>query len=424
MKTKVKQLTDTSVQLTITLDQKELEDAQQVALTKLAKEVKAPGFRKGKVPASVAAKHVDPNALSEQTLNDALSKSVAQAFLDEKIQALDRPQVEIKAYVPGQELEFTAETEVLPEVKLGNYKKLGVKRVLGKVEKSDVDEVIERMRKGLSERKSVKRAAKTGDEVLIDFVGKKDGTAFSGGSANDYTLALGSSQFIPGFEEGVVGHKAGDKFDVPLTFPKDYHAKEMAGAKVVFEVNLKDVKELQLAELDDEFAKKAGPFKSLKELKDDIKRELTTNKEREADEKFKSELVEKLVNASKIPVPNILVEDQKRSIEQDFIQNLAYQGLTVDAYLQNKNLTHDEWIKTEVEEAAINRVKSGLALSELSKVEKITASDKELAEKINEYQERFGNKSEQDFTTPEIQRDIANRLLTDKTIDRLVEINS
>lgn len=423
MKTNVKKLTDTTVELTITVGKSELEDAEKVALVKLAKEIKAPGFRKGKVPASVAAKHVDPNVLTEETLNNALSKAVSQAFLDQKIQALDRPQVEIKKFIPSQELEFTAETEVMPEVKLGKYKKMGVKREVGKVDKKDIDDVIERMRKGLSERKAVKREAKNDDETVIDFVGSRDGTPFSGGAAQDYTLTLGSGQFIPGFEEGVVGHKAGDKFEIPLTFPEDYHSKELAGADVVFEVTLKEVKELKLPDLDDKFAKKAGPFKSFKELSEDIKRELTTTKEREADDKLKSALVEKLVKNSHVPVPQILVDDQKKSIEQDFAQNLAYQGLTLQSYLESKNLTHDEWLKTEVMEAAENRVKSGLVLAELSKVEKINASDEELAAKINEYQERYGNKSNEDFTTPEIQRDIANRLLTDKTIERLVELN-
>lgn len=422
MKTKVKQLTDTTVELTITLGKSELDDAQQVALTKLAKTVKAPGFRKGKVPPSVAAKHVNPNELTEQTLNDALSKAVSQAFLDENIPALDRPQVEIKKFVPGQELEFTAEAEVMPQVKLGSYKKLGVKKVVAKVEKANIDEVVERMRKGFAERKPVKREAKTGDEVLIDFLGKKDGEPFDGGKAVDYKLELGSGQFIPGFEEGVVGHKAGDKFDLPLTFPKDYHAENLAGADVVFEVNLKEVKEVVEPKLDDTFAKKAGPFKTLKELTSDIKRELESVREREADEKFKNELVEKLISASKVPVPEILVSDQMRSIEQDMVQNLAYQGMALQSYLDVKKLTLDEWRDSEVRDAAVNRVKAGLVLAELSKVEKITATDEELANKINEYQERYG-KSGEDFTTPEIQRDIANRLLTDKTIDRLVELN-
>ncbi len=424
MKTTVKQLSDTKVVLTIILDKQELADAEQVALTKLSKTVKAPGFRAGKVPASVAAKHVDPNALTQQTLDDALSKAVSKAFTEENIQALDRPQVDIKKFVPGQELEFVAEAEIFPKVTLGDYKKLGVKKTVGVVKPADVDDVIDRMRQGFAERKDVERAAKDGDEVVIDFVGKKDGVAFEGGTAEDYKIVLGSNQFIPGFEEGVVGHKPGEQFDLDLSFPADYHAADLASAKVTFTTTLKAIKDVVLPEVNDELAAKAGPFTTVAELKADIKRELTVGREREALDKLKDELVGKLVEVSTVPVPEILVTDQSQSIEQDMTQNLAYQGMSLDMYLTSKKLTKDEWVATEVKTAAENRVKAGLVLSELSKVEKITATNEELAEKIRQYQEQYGNKSGQDFTTPELQRDIANRLLTDKTIDRLVELNS
>lgn len=422
MKTSIKHVSDTKVAVTITVAKEELQDAEQVALTKLARDLKTPGFRKGKVPISVAAKYVDPNVLAEQTLNDALSKAVSQAFTDENISALDRPEVDIKKYVPGEELEFVAEAEVLPKITLGKYKKMGVKKTVAKVTEAEVKDVLGRMQKGLAKREEVDRAAKDGDEVVIDFVGKKDGTAFDGGTATDYTLALGSNQFIPGFEEGIVGHKAGEEFDIDLTFPADYHAKDLAGAAVVFTVTLKAVKEVVLPKLDDEFAKNAGDFKSLEALEADIKRELMTSNERRAEDDYKDALIEKLIELSTIPVPDILVEDQSRSIEQDMTQNLQYQGITLDQYLDSKQLTHEQWYEGEVKPAAIKRVQAGLVLAELSKVEKVTATDEELAEKINLYQQQYGQTGE-NFTTPELQRDIANRLLTEKTIDLLVELN-
>lgn len=423
MKTTVKHLSDTKVELTISLGEKELKDAELVALAKIARELKVPGFRKGKVPASVAAKNVDPNTLGQQTLDDALSKAVSEAFVDEKIQALDRPQVEVKKFVPGKELEFTAEAEIIPKITLGDYKKLTVKKDKVAVTAKDVDEIIERIRQGFAERKSVDRAVKDGDEVVIDFVGKKDDVAFDGGTAKDYSLKIGSNQFIPGFEEGIIGHKKGDKFDLKLKFPKEYHSKDLAGAAVVFSVTLNEVKEVVLPELTDELAAKAGPFTSVQELKDDIKREITTQKEREAEDKQKDALVARLIEVSTVPVPEILVQDQMQSIERDMMQNLAYQGMSIDMYLDSKKLTREKWLETEVRDAAVNRVKAGLVLAELSKVEKVTATNEELAEKVNLYQQQFGNKAGQDFTTPEIQRDLANRLLTDKTIDLLVALN-
>lgn len=427
MKTIVKHLTDTKVELTISLDAKELKAAEQVALTKLAQSAKVPGFRKGNVPASVAAKHVDPNALSQQTLEDALSKAVAEAFTAEDIQALDRPSVEIKKFVPGSELEFTAESEILPKVKLGDYKKLKAQKAKTTVAAKDVDEIIERMRQGLAEKTEVARAAKNDDEAIIDFVGKKDDIAFDGGTATDYSLVLGSNSFIPGFEEGIIGKKPGDTFDLELEFPKDYHSADLKGAKVTFSTTLKSLKEAKLPEVNDELAAKSGPFTSVKELKDDIKRELTQQKEREAVEKLKDELVGELVDVSTIPVPQILADDQARNIEQDMTQNLVYQNISLDQYIENQGFKDkDDWLEKEVKPAAQKRVKAGLALAELSKELKIEATSEELANHINLYKEQYANNEEalKQFDQPEVQRDIANRLLTEKTVDKLVALNT
>lgn len=427
MKTTVKNLSDTKVQLTIALGAEELAAAEQVALTKLARDLKVPGFRKGKVPVSVAAKHVDPNALQEQVLENAISKAVAEAFMNEKLQALDRPAVEVKKFVPAQELSFTAEVEVVPPVKLGNYQKLKAKAEAVKVTAQDVDEIIQRMQENFAEKVVVDRPAQNGDEAVIDFVGKKDGVAFEGGTAKEYGLKLGAGQFIPGFEEGVIGHKAGEEFDLDLTFPKDYHAKELAGAKVVFSVTLHTVNELKQPELNDEFAAKCGPFTSMDELKDDIKREVTAQKEREAAEKLKDALVTELADASKVALPELLVEDQMRSIEQDMMQNLMYRGMTLDTYLSAQQFADkDAWLKKEVRPAAEARVKAGLVLAELSKELKIDVSHEEVSAQIDIMKQQYGKdaKMAAQFDNPEVHRNIANRMITDKTVEKLVELNS
>lgn len=426
MKTTVKKLSDTKVELTISLGSEELSAAEQVALTKMAADVKVPGFRKGKVPVSVAAKHVNPAALQEQTLDNALSKAVAEAFMAEKIQALDRPAVDVKKFVPGQELEFTAEVEIIPPVKLGNYKKLKAKRQAVKVEDKEVEEIITRMRENFTEKTEVKRAAKEGDEAVIDFTGKKDDVPFDGGAAKDFALKLGSGQFIPGFEEGVVGHKAGETFDLKLTFPKDYHAKELAGADVVFTVTLHKVNELSLPEVNDEFAAKCGPFTSVDELKADIKREIIAQKEREADEKLKDDLVGELAEASKVALPELLIDDQIRSIEQDLMQNLMYRGLTLDSYLQTQKFTDkDDWRAKEARPAAEKRVKAGLVLAELSKELGVEVSHEELSTQIEAMKQQYGRdpKIAERFNDPNVHRDIANRMITDKTVEQLIELN-
>lgn len=426
MKTTVKNLSETKVEVTITLDAEALANAEKVALVKLSKNAKVPGFRKGKVPASVAAKHVDPQSLQEQLLDDAISKAVAEAFIAEKIQALERPAVDIKKYVPGDLLEFTAEVEVLPEVTLGDYKKLNVKAEKVSVKEADINDVIERMRTGFAEKTEVTRAAKDGDETVIDFVGKKGDVPFDGGTGTDYTLVLGSNQFIPGFEEGIIGHKTGETFDLELSFPDDYHAKDLAGEKVTFTTTLKKVTESKLPEIDDELAKKAGDFKTLDELKADIKNEITNQKEREAGDKLKDDLIAALIEKSTVPAPEALVADQMRSIEKDFSQNLGYRGLDLHTYLEANGFSdEDDWREKEVKPTATKRTQAGLVLNELSKVEKITATDAEIAEHVEVHKRQYQNNPEvlKQFETEEVRRDIANHYITEKTIGRLVELN-
>ena len=355
-----------------------------------------------------------------------MSKAVAEAFMSEGIQALDRPAVEVKKYVPGEELEFTAEAEIIPKVELGDYKKLKAKKATVKVSKKEIDETIEKIRENFAEKKDVDRAAKNGDEVVIDFEGKKDGVPFEGGKSEHFPLELGSNSFIPGFEEGIVGHKTGDEFDLDLEFPADYHAADLAGAKVVFTVKVGHIHEKSLPEVNDEFVTKLGEFKTVDEFKKQIEEDLKSQKESEVTEKFKDDLVRELAEISKIPVPEILIEDQKRSIEMDMQQNLMYSGLTLEQYLERLGKTREEWLEGDVKKAAEDRVKAGLALAEVSKVEKIDATVTELDERIKQMKEQYANNKEalKQLESDEVRRDLANRMLTEKTVDLLVELNS
>ena len=427
MKTTVTHESDTRVKVVVAADHAELAAAEQVALKRLAKTVKVNGFRTGHVPLEIVKKHADLNALAQETLDAALNRAVAEAFLNNNLQVLVRPEVEIKKYVPGELLEFTAEADVLPEVKLGDYKKLKAKKAAVNVDKKEIDEVIERIQKGLSEKKEVKRAAKIGDETVIDFVGKKDGEAFQGGTGKDYPLVLGSNSFIPGFEDALVGLKAGDTKDVKLAFPKDYHAKDLAGQDVVFEVTVKKVNSVKLPALDDKFAAKAGPFTSMEDLRRDIKAEITAQAERRAKDDLKDELVKQLVAKSTVSVPSVLRDDQIRSLEQDLRQNLMYRGRTLEQYFEEKGYAdRDAWVKAEANDAADARIKAGLVLAQLSKELKIEATADELAAHINAYKQQYANtpKMAKHFDKPEAQREVANRLITEKTIDKLVELNS
>ena len=327
-------------------------------------------------------------------------------------------------YVPGEIAEYTATADIIPDVTLGDYKKLGVKKPEIKVSEKDIDDVLENIAKSFAEKSVVKRAAKLDDEVIIDFVGKKDGEAFNGGSAKDYALTLGSGSFIPGFEDGIVGHEAGDKFDLRLTFPKDYGVSELAGAKTVFEVLLKQVNEVKKAEINDEMAKKCGPFKSLKELKEDIKKNLESQNEYKTSEKFKDDLVNALVKKSKVPAPEILIDDQMRFIKDDLTRNAATQGMSLEDFIKTGGQTMEEWEK-EARKIAEARVKASLALQVLAMKEKITVPDEIVAAKIAELRDVYKNSPEavKSLKDPNVKMDIKNRMIIEETLNFLVKAN-
>lgn len=425
MKTTVKKLSDTRVEIKVVLDKKELAEARKKAITRLSAEVKIPGFRKGKVPADMAEKHLNPNDIAQVTLDIAVRTAVPEAFMSNQQNPLVVPEVSVTKYVPDEAAEFTATADILPDVKIGNYKKLGVKKTEIKVTEKDIKDILDNIANAYAEKKVVKRAAKDGDEVVIDFTGKKDGKEFDGGKARDYTLVLGSHSFIPGFEEGIIGHNVGDKFDLKLTFPKDYHAKELAGQKVVFEVLLKQISEKILPKMDADFAKKCGPFKSMDELKADIKKNLEAQNAHKSEEKFKDDLIAALVKKSTVSAPEILISDQLRFIKDDITRNAAAQGLTFDDYLKQTGQTEEQWEK-EARKVAEARVKASLVLQILARDEKVIVKDEDVSAKLAELRDVYKKSDEaiKNLKDPRVRQDLKNRMTIEKTLDLIVKANS
>lgn len=424
MKTKVKKLSDARTEITVTLDAKDLKVASEKALEKLAKEVNVTGFRKGKVPMEVAKKFIPENDLNAEAADIAVRTTILAAFTDNSKQPLVVPRANITKYVPGEVLEYTATADILPEVKLGDYKKLGVKKPETKITEKDIEGVLKNLASSFAEKKVTKRAAKLTDEVVIDFVGKKDGKAFEGGSAKDYKLALGSKTFIPGFEDGIVGHEPGDKFELELTFPKDYGMKDLAGAKTVFEVLLKQVNEVVEPEIDDELAKKCGPFKDLAALKADIKKNLEMQAEHQNLEKYKNELVEALVKKSTVAAPEILIDDQMHALRDDVTRNAASMGMPFEKYLERAGETLESWEK-QARKVAEQRVKGSLVLQNLAITEKITVPDELVAAKIAELKDVYKKSPEalKSLKDPNVKVDIKNRMTIEKTLNYLVKVN-
>ncbi len=424
MKTKSKKLSDSRVELTVTLDATDLAPAKDAALKKLAKEVRVEGFRKGKVPVEVAKKFIPENDLNRETVDIAVRETVIKAFTEVEKSPLVLPTVNVTKMVPDEMVEYTATADIIPDVTLGDYKKLGVKFEETKISDQEIDEILNNIATSYAEKKVVKREAKDGDEVVIDFVGKKDDVAFDGGTAKDYHLTLGSKTFIPGFEEGIVGHSSGDKFNLDITFPKDYGVKDLAGQKTVFEILVKQVNEVEKPALDDELAKKCGPFKNIDELKDDIKKNLTSQSNYQNEEKFKNDLVEALVKKSKIPAPEILIDDQMHVLRDDLSRNANQAGMSVDDYLKRAGETKDSWEK-EAKKVAEERVKGSLALQVLATTEKITVSDDDVAAKLAELRDVYKNSPDalKNLKDPNVKAEIKNRLIIEETLNYLAKVN-
>lgn len=425
MKTKVKKVSDSRIELTVTLDAKDLKPAKEHALEKLAKEVNVEGFRKGKVPVEIAKRFIPENDLEKEVVDYAVRSTVIKAFQEVEKAPLVMPNVNVTKRVPDEMLEYVAVADIVPEIKLGNFKNLGVKKDEVKVTEKEIKEILDNLANSFAEKKAIKRAAKLTDEVIIDFTGKKDGKPFRGGSAKDYKLVLGSKTFIPGFEDGIVGHEPGDKFDLNLTFPKDYGVEELKGAKTVFEVLLKQVNEVKKAPIDDEMAKKCGPFKTLAELKSDIKKNLEAQNQHKVEEKFKDDLVNALVKKSTVPTPEILVEDQMRFIKDDITRNAATQGMSFDDFLKANNETLESWEK-EARKVAETRVKASLALQTLAVENKINVPQELVDAKIAELRDVYKKSPEalKNLKDPNVKMDIKNRMIIEKTLDFLVDANS
>lgn len=425
MKTTTKKLSDTKVELKVTLDAADLKAARERAVERLAANVKVQGFRKGRAPASIVEQQLSPNDIASETIDIAVRMTMPRAFEALKQPPLAIEKVDVTKYVPDESAEYTAKADILPEVKLADHTKLKTKPEAAAVSDKDVQEIVDNITKAYAEKKVVQRAAKLDDEVIIDFTGKKDGEAFPGGTAKDYHLVLGSGAFIPGFEDGIVGHVAGDKFDLEVTFPKDYPEKTLAGQKTIFETLVKQVNEVVAPEENDELAQKCGDFKTMDDLRADIRKNLELQNTHRAHEKYRDALVTELAEKSKVAAPEILIQDQLRFIKDDVVRNAASYGMKFEEYIEHAGQTLAEWEKS-ARELAEARVKASLVLQILAREQKIEATEEEVEAKIAELRDVYRKSKEAmaNLKKPEVRQDIKNRLVIDKTMDFLATANA
>jgi len=418
-----KNISDTKVQLTLVADPQLLEAEKQKTLREFAGSAKIQGFREGKAPLNMVEKNVDPTRLQSEFLEHAINRLYLAALDHEKLRPVTQPQIKISKFVPFDTLQVEAEVEVVGEIKLPDYKKIKLAATKPSVDAAEVTAVIEDLRIREAEKKEVARASKDGDEVWIDFTGvdAKTKEAINGADGTDYPLVLGSNTFIPGFEPNIVGLKASESKTFVVTFPKDYGVKALQSRKVEFTVTAKKVQEVVKPKVDDTLAAKVGPFKTVADLKADIKKELLDRKEGEAEQKYADELITKIVEKTKVAIPEVLITEQIDRLEQEQRQSLMYRGQTWQEYLEAQELTEEEW-KHKQRPMAELRVKAGLILSEVAELEQIEVTPEELEVQLQILRARYQDPQMQaELAKPEARRSIASRILTDKTVARLKE---
>lgn len=400
----------------------ELSIVKQQVLIKLKPSVKLPGFRPGNVPESVLEKNIDQTVLQNEFLETAIEQFYVQAVRDNKLRPVGRPEITVKKFVPFTTLEFEAKMPVIGNLKIADYKKIKLKRPTVSITDKDVVEVIKSLQNQVSEKKDVDRPAKKGDQVWIDFKGvDSKGVAVNGAEGKDYPLILGSNAFIPGFEDNVIGLKAGEEKTFDLKFPADYAVKALANKNVKFTVNVTKIQEVVLPEVDDKFAAKIGPFKSVADLKIDIKKQVAIERQRESDRQYENDLIKAISDKSSVDIPQVLIDDQIDRIEQEERQNLTYRGQTWQEHLDEEGINAKQH-REQKHPQAVERLKASLLLAEIAEAEKLDVTPEELEIRMQLLKGQYQDAAMQsELDKPEARRDVAGRILTEKTIEKLVQ---
>jgi trigger factor len=416
------QISPTKLKLTVAADHIALAPVKQQVVTQLGKNVKVPGFRSGKAPEHLLEKQLDPSLLQTEFLEQAVNLLYVEAIRGKQLRPVAQPDIQISKFVPFDTLEFTAEVEVVGEIKLADYKKIKLTpKTVTPVTAKEVADVLDTLRARAGEKRPVSRASKLGDQVTIDFSGTdaKTSEPIQGADGKDYPLVLGSNSFIPGFETNLVGMKAGAEKTFGITFPKDYGVAALRAKKAAFKVKVISVEEVVKPKLDDNFATTVGPFKTVAELKADIKKQLQAEKQQRSDVEYQNELLEKIASKSAVAIPDSLIDEEVDRIEDEEKRNLAYRGQTWQEHLDEEGVTAEAH-HAQKRPGAETRVKTGLLLGEIADRENVTVTPEELEIRVQLLKGQYSDSSMQaELDKPENRRDIMSRMLTEKTLDLL-----
>ncbi|MEO8105370.1 MAG: trigger factor [Candidatus Saccharibacteria bacterium] len=410
--------TGTTVTLTVNPNQAQIMAGKHEAVQRLGKNLKLQGFRPGKAPIALIEKNLDPNVLQSEFLDIIVNHVYLLALQAQKVRPVTQPEVSILKFVPYGELEIQYQVEAIGDIKLPDYTKIKITKPPVKVVAKDIDDVIDNLRSRGAAKETVTRAAKDGDEVVLDFSGvdASSHAPIAGAEGTDYPLVLGSNSFIPGFEAEVVGLKAGDSKDFTITFPADYGSVELQSKVVVFTIKVHKVLKVVLAKVDDAFAASVGPFTTFAELRADIEKQLLAEKTAQAERDYDNELLEAMAKKTTVTIPKVLVDDEIDRIEAEEKRNLVYRGQTWAEHLAAEGVSEDEH-REKNRVGADLRVRAGLVLAEIAEQQHITVPPEELDMHVQLLKNQYTDPSMQaEIDQPANRREIASRLLSEKTI--------
>ena len=408
------------LKLEFTIEAKKFDEGMKKVFEKSATYINIPGFRKGKAPMAIVEKHYGPEVFYEDTFNEVVPEEYERELKENNIEAVSRPDIEVKQLGKGKDLIFTAVVQVKPEVKLGKYKGIQLKKVEYNVSDEDINHELGHMQDRNSRLVTVEdRPVEKGDITVIDFEGFVDGKAFEGGKAENHELTIGSNTFIPGFEDQIIGMKIDEEKDINVKFPEEYFSEELKGKDATFKVKLHEIKKKELPKMDDEFAKDVSEFDTLEELKNSIKEKMQKTNEQKAEYETEEAAINAVCDNVEVEIPSGMIDSEVENMMKDVEQRLQYQGLTLQQYFMLSGKTEAQ-VKDEMKEQAEKAVKSRLVIEAIIKEEDIKPEEKEVEEKLKEMAKNYGKTEEEMLKNEYVKEYIENNMKFEKAIKFIV----
>ncbi len=423
MSLQVEKLEKNMAKLTIEASAEELGKAIESAYQKQKNKISIPGFRKGKVPRKMIEQMYGKGVFYEDAANELIPEAYAKALEECEEEIVSQPSIEVTQIEEGKPFIFTATVALKPEVSLGKYKGIQIEKISTEVTDEEIDAEINKERESNAREITVEdRAVKDGDMTILDFEGFVDGVAFAGGKGENYPLTIGSGAFIPGFEEQLVGAELNKEIEVNVTFPEDYKAEELKGKAAVFKCTVKEIKEKELPELDDEFASEVSEFETMAEYREDVKKKLTEKKETEARDKKEEAVIEAIIADAKMEIPDAMLETQQRQMVEDFAQRLSMQGLTLEQYYQFTGLDHDKMLE-QVKPTALKRIQSRLVLEAVAEAENMTTDDADYDKEVTRLAEIYQMEEDKvrEMLGEREKKELMRDVVVKKAVDFVVE---